>query len=182
MEVLFDTKIIVALIAVFVSFVGLLISKEQKTSEFRQEWINTLREDISKFIGQTHSVRQLVNINKTSEEKNETSNNVLLGSVEMRELQSKIELLINPKEEKHIELVQLIDDTIQKLQAHKDIFEYKKTHQESIKKLTSLSQEILKEEWERVKKGEPFFYRFKLFFGITIIAAILYASYKVLCG
>ncbi len=47
-----DIKIIVALIAVFVSFIGLVISKEQKTSEFRQTWIDKIRDDISDFMGQ----------------------------------------------------------------------------------------------------------------------------------
>ncbi|MEM4379495.1 MAG: hypothetical protein QXL01_02260 [Thermoplasmatales archaeon] len=32
--------IVAALIAATVSFTSLIISKEQKTSEFRQEWIN----------------------------------------------------------------------------------------------------------------------------------------------
>lgn len=65
---LLDTKMIVALIAVFVSFIGLIISKEQKISEFRQAWINTLRDDIAKFLGQVDSVRKLVIINKTSKD------------------------------------------------------------------------------------------------------------------
>jgi len=176
MGVLLDTKIIVTIIAVFVSFIGLLISKEQKTSEFRQAWINTLREDISKFIGQTNSVSKLVIINKTSEKekKKETSSDVILGSVEMRELQSKIELLINPKEKEHIELIALIDNIIQELNDCNHIFEYQKIHENNIKKLTSLSQGILKKEWDRVKDGEPIFKTLKIVLGIVTIVGIPY--------
>ena len=38
-----ETSIIVAIIAGFVSFIGLVITKEQKISEFRQVWIDALR-------------------------------------------------------------------------------------------------------------------------------------------
>lgn len=171
-----DTKIVVALIAVFVSFIGLIISKEQKTSEFRQAWINTLRDDISKFIGQIDKISKLVLINKTSidEKKEETSNDVILGSIEMRELQSKIALLINPKEVKHTKLIELLDTIIQNIMQHEN-----NTH--AISELTELSQQILKEEWDRVKKGEPIFNIFKWTFGITTVGVIIYAIYNLLC-
>lgn len=176
MEIL-DTKIIVALIAVFASFIGLIISKEQKISEFRQAWINTLRDDISKFIGQIDKVKKLVLINKAASEdkKEETSNNVILGSTEMRELQSKIALLINPKENKHTEMIDLLDTMILNIMQQQE-------NRMNIKTLTELSQQILKEEWDRVKKGEPIFKFFKWAFGITTVGVIIYSIYKVLFG
>lgn len=39
-----------ALIAAIVSLIGLILGKEQKTSEFRQEWINSLRAEITQFV------------------------------------------------------------------------------------------------------------------------------------
>jgi hypothetical protein len=41
----------VALAGSAVTYIGLLISKESKTSEFRQEWIDALRNDIAEQIG-----------------------------------------------------------------------------------------------------------------------------------
>ena len=41
---------VAALIAAAVAFVGLVVSKEQKVSEFRQVWIYRLRRDLSRFI------------------------------------------------------------------------------------------------------------------------------------
>ena len=38
--------VVAALIAGTVSLLGLIISKEQKTSEFRQAWIDALRNDL----------------------------------------------------------------------------------------------------------------------------------------
>ena len=34
-----------------ISFVNLIISKDQKVSEFRQEWINKLRDDLAEYLG-----------------------------------------------------------------------------------------------------------------------------------
>ncbi len=42
--------ILAAVIAGAFSFLSLVMSKEQKVSEFRQDWINSLREDICKFV------------------------------------------------------------------------------------------------------------------------------------
>ncbi|HBZ2528766.1 TPA: hypothetical protein MG510_23905, partial [Klebsiella pneumoniae] len=40
--------IIAALIAGFIAFIGMVIAKENKISEFRQEWIKELRGNIAK--------------------------------------------------------------------------------------------------------------------------------------
>lgn len=167
-----ETSIVVAIIAGFVSFIGLVITKEQKVSEFRQVWINTLRDDISKFIGQIDKVTKLVILNKSSNanEKEETSKNVIINSIEMRELQSKITLLLNTKEEMHNKLVELLDEVIFNIKNLKD-------NTDSMDKLTRLSQLILKDEWERVKKGELWFRVTKwvivvLFVGLAIFAAV----------
>lgn len=40
-----------AIITGLLSLVGLIISKENKTSEFRQQWIDSFREEISELIG-----------------------------------------------------------------------------------------------------------------------------------
>src|SRR5271167_3688723 len=45
-----------ALVAGGVAFLASVLSKEQKTSEFRQTWIDALREDISKLIGSTEVI------------------------------------------------------------------------------------------------------------------------------
>lgn len=175
MEILLDTKIIVALIAVFVSFVGLLISKEQKTSEFRQAWINTLRDDISNFVGQIDSVKKLVLINNTSneEKQKETSTAMILGSVKMRELQFKISLLINPKEKDHQNLIALLETIIANIKSQTN-------NDEKIKELTTLSQKILKKEWNRVKDGETIFKFLKIILGIITIIGIPYLIYAII--
>jgi hypothetical protein len=151
----------------------MIISKEQKTSEFRQAWINTLRDDISKFIGQVDSVTKLVLINKTSKYKEKTSSAIILGSTEMREVQLKINLLINPKEYKHQDLVALLNAITENITTQTN-------NNENIVDLTTLSQKILKKEWDRVKDGEPIFKISKWIFGLTTVWILVYAIYKLL--
>ncbi|RRF16208.1 hypothetical protein [Klebsiella pneumoniae] len=42
--------IIAAMIAGFIAFIGMIITKENKVSEFRQAWINEFREEVSYLI------------------------------------------------------------------------------------------------------------------------------------
>lgn len=125
-------------------------SKMEVLSKNRQAWINTLRDDISKFIGEVDSVKKYILLyhqDALNEEKIVTKKDVILSANKMRELKSKIELLINPNEEKHVRLVQLLENVIQNLQKQED-------NDQNINNLTALAQQILKEEWERVKKGD----------------------------
>ena len=184
----FETEIVVALIAVFASFIGLIISKEQKTSEFRQAWINTLRDDISKFLTEIDRIYKLILVHKFDNNKEESSDKVILESVNLIGLKSKIELLINAKEQKHNQLIQILNKTIQDTKKPKDlngIEEYKeanKVKDENIKKVTKISQKILKKEWERVKAGELIFRILRWVLGILIILVITFAVFKLLCA
>ena len=91
----------------------------------------------------------------------------------MREIQSKINLLINPKENKHQDLVTLLNTIIENIKNQTD-------NSEKITELTELAQKILKEEWDRVKSGEPIFKFFKWIFGLTTVGIIIYTIYKLL--
>src|SRR5579862_1385600 len=50
--------IIAAVIAALISLLGLIISKENKVSEFRQTWIDSLREEVAAVITHGHAIFQ----------------------------------------------------------------------------------------------------------------------------
>ena len=113
-------------------------NRSQKTiiTNNRQEWINSLRSEITSFIA-------IVASTSPSQSPQDMS------SDDMKSLwihSYKIELLINPKENDHEELVELIREEISNLQ----------TSNEStlISEIILLSQKILKREWDRVKSFE----------------------------
>jgi hypothetical protein len=53
---------IAALIAGIVSLLGLIISKEQKTSEFRQAWVDALRSDLTGFLTQINAIHDATRV------------------------------------------------------------------------------------------------------------------------
>lgn len=195
-------EIVVTLIAVLASLVSLVLAKEQKTSEFRQAWINALRDDVASFLGEIDRVFKEVIIHEggSAKELDKAASSVIRQSVEMRRLQYKVSLLINPNEVKHIRLVELLDALVQDIQKARGGLAVMRTKSTGLNRIrasdetntssvngimrtkteilkgiqasTALTQEILKTEWKRVKRGESFFYAFK--WGLGLIFCILF--------
>jgi len=168
-----DIKIILSLIAVIISFVGLIITKEQKTSEFRQKWIDEIRADIASLMGTlSHfSTKWLILKNKEDLESRRKflDDNISLIN-EMHVLLYRIELRLNPENDKDlIEVLNNIDLMIKSPSKMNQDSEFENLTEE----LSSQSHKMLKTEWERVKNGEPFFAIIKYLFGIIVAVAFL---------
>jgi len=113
----------------------------------RQEWINTLRDEIAD---------QLADIARFPHEKSllkQTPAEFYERVHKMSRCTTKIQLLLNPGEEDHRQLVGLFKKTI--------LLMVKSPEKVTGSQLTDLqteivskSQEILKREWERVKEGQ----------------------------
>lgn len=168
--------IVAALITGVFSFVSLVTTKEQKTSEFRQEWIDSLREDISQFLALAYTLAKTVEsaslglVNKPGRpsrvrgflEQNRSDWIALVN------LYRRIVLRLNPDEHATLiatvrELYDLFDEPYVDVRRIMDL-------QDAI---TRESQSILKAEWERVKAGEPVFRTTKVIALITIVAVVL---------
>jgi hypothetical protein len=160
------TEIVVALIAGVVSFVGLVITKEQTVSGFRQEWINALRNDIAKLMKELHSFYMKYLISKKAgtsfiQENLDTADKII-------HLLHKIELRLNPNDSDGlIELLKKVEDII----TSPSELEFDGMFEDVTDEFKERSHELLKQEWERVKKGEQWFHLTKM--GILIISSIL---------
>jgi hypothetical protein len=154
-----------AFITASVSFVNLTLSKELKTSEFRQAWIDGLREDLAKFFGAARSFARAIEVSRVvGPDYNEqgalhlTKEKVSDLRYQAAESFSKIKLRLNPAEEEHKELVRLLRNAIDvqnaMLQNGSD------DAQETIAAIDAANEYarlVLKKEWGRVKAGEvPF--------------------------
>lgn len=140
--------IITSVIAALVSLVAVILSKDQKTSEFRQAWIDALRDDVSKFVGIATALISAAEIVNKKEDK-EISEYLLSKVNELGEgefLLSRIRLRLNPKE--HSELIGLI----KWLQDDNSVT--RKMLAQKVELMVDLVQLELKKEWERVKRGE----------------------------
>ena len=112
----------------------------------RQAWINMLRDSIADYLAKQAMARDL----NVLEHADDSS---LPRIEELIRLNTRLELLINPKEADHAELVDLIcqmTSTVnQQNEANKD-FDVDAAR----KRIIDLWQTILKREWERVKQGD----------------------------
>lgn len=113
-------------------------------SNNRQTWINELRELIAEYL----SITSFVHVADWSESPRDVHDQKM---ERLMLLNSKIQLMLNPTEKDHIQLVRLLGNLAEGSAAARKGVEIKKmqdNHLDAVK----LAQSILKREWNRVKK------------------------------
>lgn len=168
--------VIVAVIAGAISLSVTILSKDQKTSEFRQLWIDALRSDVSKLVGVLQMLMGISEVVKLRGE--ERAYDFLISSkeelIEINNLVTRIRLRLNIKE--HTALLKLLSDVSNSSPLSKV------ESQAQIERVVVETQKILKDEWEVVKKGEWSFRLLKfssaclLIFGLGCLTWYLYIS------
>ena len=163
--------IIAAFIAAVISLLGLLISKENKVSEFRQAWIDALREEIAAVITHAHAIHG--GYQAKFPDNPEIWRNMREDFVKMNEAWAKIKLRLNPDEARSKAILEA-------LQKHEGIFlennvppEFSKLG-EADRELLKSTQVVLKEEWEKVKRGERIYRAATWLAGILVIVGLLF--------
>lgn len=145
--------VVAALISGALSFVNLTLNKEQKTSEFRQAWIDALREDLAAFFAGSRAFA------RASEELQALGKGAPLAMTAERiseiryqvaETFYRIKLRLNPTEDEHKELLRLMQMAIQEQNNKGDTLKTLK----AIETAAEFVPQILKTEWKRVKEGE----------------------------
>jgi hypothetical protein len=138
-----------ALAAVVVSpFVTLRVAKQQIRSQTisanRHAWINSLREELAAFLSLITSLAFPVPVLDPNKFRESAEQLILVHS--------KIKLRLNPKEQDHIQLNDLLNQTYDS--AISDDDKERRTVHKKRDEIVALSQVILKREWERVKAGD----------------------------
>jgi predicted RNA-binding protein with EMAP domain len=132
------------LIPIIIGFITYIIAKKQITNtgitQFRQQWINSLRDTLSLFIARVeYTIIQEDNI-KIKE-----------AFHEMVEAKFKAEMLLNPNEDDHNALVKKMQE-IRHMVYEDESVENK--IDDEVEKLLTISKRVLKREWNVVKKGK----------------------------
>ena len=153
--------VVAALIAGAFSFVNLTLNKEQKTSEFRQAWIDGLREDLATFFAGARAMARATEEQRTAIARGSSNSTFPMTGEKVSDIRYqaaetryRIQLHLNPKELEHNELLRLMQVAIA---AQNGFF---KGSGDMASTLTAVDNaaayapQILKTEWERVKKGE----------------------------
>lgn len=156
-----------AVIAGAVAFLASVFTKESKTSEFRQAWIDGLRNDISHFIGAYYWVSDVAS------ERPEELATLKDEFIKLEHMQARIELRLNDKKEHEEILCQLhglvrfetfsVQDSVARTAA--------------VNNFVAESRRILKGEWTRVKRGEL---TYRITKWISLLAFLAFAIIAVL--
>ncbi|MDF1600111.1 hypothetical protein PZ895_10005 [Mesorhizobium sp. YIM 152430] len=149
-----------ALIAGFFSFLNLVISKEQKISEFRQDWINCLRSEIAQYVA---SIRFIAGANEIwNNDKTPTASTwqdhwkaMQIPYDNAARAFTSICLRLNP-DELNSERVDVNKQFLVKLNEVRNLVRKDQYSEATVAadELNDLARPILKEEWNRVKSGE----------------------------
>lgn len=141
-------SVLVALIAVLMGpIVNSRISKRAVLSPMRQAWINSLRDKLAEFTAAISITRwnYCPSTHWEEDRKERALNRDLKNYERVKLLEASIRLQLNPKEEDHRKLVELIRILVE---AYHDA----DVTDVQVDELTTVSQKILKKEWEVTKK------------------------------
>lgn len=139
-----------ALIAAIVSLVGLILGKEQKTSEFRQEWVDSLRSEISDYLTNITAVSDKLKQDFESDTKKIEILTPFYTKINSASF--LIRLRLNPEEPNSLSVLEAMDNFEN---ASRCDTQLKSEEIDEIEdELLSSAQVLLKTEWKRVKNGE----------------------------
>jgi hypothetical protein len=163
-----------ALIAGLVSLLGLIISKEQKVSEFRQAWIDSLRDDIATIIARVNAIHGAMLAGYPNPaERWKVIKDDFIG---INEAAARAKLRLNPKEEGPAKSVLGIleeQETIFNSGAAPDFVRLAALE----KKLVAEAQILLKQEWKRVRSGELTYRIARIAAALVVATAIVLALF-----
>lgn len=166
-----------ALIAGCFTFMALINLKEQKTSEFRQDWINALRKEISELVSSVYSLEFYYQygaknsdpdfikwIRETNQVYNQASSSILLR--------------IN-QQEKEEPLKSINEKFLTKLTAVLQAVSSQDYCAAAVNcnAIIEESKPLLKEEWKRVKAGERPFRISKWIAGLVFAVGIIFSIF-----
>lgn len=149
----------VALLAATLAYLGLVLTKEQKVSDFRQAWIDALRKDLSSFYSNVTQFKLSYELYDKSlafwllnfmRDNSEVYSHAL-------SLGQQIKFRLNPNDEEG--LIELINSILEILKdpTRQNIVQL----DDLLLQLDVAGHNVFKNEWERVKTGAPWFYRSK---------------------
>jgi hypothetical protein len=163
-----------AVIAALAGFLVSMLSKEFKVSEFRQAWIDALRNDLAELVSIHFALNDHVanEVQRASASQSLPQFNLEGRQKDFERLEAtsaRIRLRLNPVE--HRDLICLV----KRMGAPTESLRTGDTAQadELGERLLAESQSVLKAEWRRVKRGEVTFYATKWLLAFVVVAALV---------
>ena len=167
-----DSTLWAAIIGGGVAYISLVISKEQKISDFRQALIDSLRLESSTCVSLLIKLHSYLLMKS---EGNEIGiNDVLPDIAELNIALNSLHMRLNPKNKDSKDLMLAIEEIENYFNSTEGVLEELKP---LIDKIRPLSKIILKNEWDRARDGETWFRASKIIAGTVVILGLLYAAF-----
>lgn len=180
--------VLAALVAGLFSFLNLISSKENKVSEFRQSWIDGIREEIAAY---TAAVQALIRF-RSNKDEFESKVQYLEATKEAYKIASeslaKIQLRLNPEHanEKPLSQEARLLTAIHNARDHFNNKDFSAAF-DGTASIREAAAPLLKIEWERVKNGEEGYQRIRknvllsvrlglLSFALLVSVSLLYSA------
>lgn len=157
-----------AVVAAMVAFLGLVISKESKVSEFRQAWIDELRADLAALITNANLIRGAAGL--SYESKKQAFESVSDFFLDFNRAASSIRLRLNPTERRCVAVLKAIEE-LEGTMAASPIDVDACVKNELV--LLRVAQKLLKIEWGRVRRGEFVFVCSKWVIGLSTASLVI---------
>ncbi|MCF1448466.1 MULTISPECIES: hypothetical protein [Rhizobium/Agrobacterium group] len=167
-----------AAIAGLVSLLGLVIGKEQKVSEFRQAWIDELRKCVVSYLVNINAVCDALGLARAGRAIDDAA--LLTNYKLLNEASHGITLRINPSEETAKALLKSMHEFDEISRSNSNLTPEKIRELE--KGFIDSSQNLLKFEWARVKKGEANFVWTKRIVYVIILLMLILLAYAWFTG
>lgn len=164
---------------------GMFITKELKIAEFRQKWINDLRDVLCEFSSNLAAISQAFKTKSTMQRTSEVAQEGEVDQLSsdeiatiykcLYEVKLRVNLLSPSKEER------ALVDFLQSHSSQKNIKHF--LDDEVQNEYALLCASVLKKEWERVKKGSDSYVTFInlawVLFGAFLLLLITYAAWCI---
>lgn len=173
--------ILAAVIAGSFSYLNLIVSKEQKVSEFRQAWIDSLRDSISEYLS---SISYISILYKHYYEKKDVNRDKFEMTKGVEEIYAKVNKSYNDiifrvnDNETDKEGKEINDIFLLALNTTRDFYN-NAYYVEAFKSCASVrdaTKPLLKYEWKRVKNGEPAYKNAKRISALVLATGLVIAA------
>jgi hypothetical protein len=150
----FAGSVIAAIIVLFSGWLQQKISRASTVSGYRQKWIQDIRNAFSDYLADLEKLSDLASSNQDTNHCLGSRSSIAEDTRPIRKVRNYLRLYTNPGEQEHLDLLdkatlieRYLTDTVRNTLK---MNEYERRRDE----LTRDFQDIVKEEWDRVKLGE----------------------------
>jgi len=145
----------------------MVVAKESKISELRQQWIDGLRSDVAKLVSLALQIATV----STAQELRDANECIM-----------RIQLRLNMKEQESIDLNTALNSLQNHAKLNNDTLLKNQTLQALANDVIHKTQVILKNEWKRVKRGEWRYIVVLIIASISLLFSIGLLLYRWLHG